>query len=136
VLSSSKHGFYFPLVPVLRLSKHEDLPLRGEEILFEAWVYMLRCSDGLYYVGSTRSSLEARVAEQNGGTFGGFTSSRRPIVLVWSQPFARILDAIAAERQLKGWSRAKKEALIRGDYEMLPALSRGGRANAGRPSTE
>ena len=99
--------------------------------MFEAWVYMLRCSDGHYYVGSTRSSLEARLAEHNSGIYGGYTSSRRPVVLVWSQPFVSILDAIAAERQIKGWSRAKKEALIRNDFEALRALSRGGRAPGG-----
>ena len=75
-----------------------------------AFVYMLRCSDGRYYVGSTRAGLERRVSEHNAGTYGGFTKSRRPIELVYSQEFDRVTDAIAAERQLKGWSRAKKEA--------------------------
>ena len=84
-----------------------------------AFVYTLRCSDGSYYVGSTRSSLEARVAEHNAGTFRGYTWSRRPVELVFHESFERITDAIAAERQLKGWSRAKKEALINGDTAVL-----------------
>lgn len=80
-----------------------------------AFVYTLRCSDGSYHVGSTRSSLEARVAEHNAGTFRGYTWSRRPVVFVFHESSERITDAIAAGRQLKGWSRAKKEALINGD---------------------
>jgi putative endonuclease len=84
-----------------------------------AFVYILRCSDGGYYVGSTRSSLEARVAEHNAGTFRGYTWSRRPVELVFHESFEKITDAIAAERQLKGWSRAKKEALINGNTAVL-----------------
>jgi putative endonuclease len=84
-----------------------------------AHVYMLRCADGRYYVGSARLGLERRLSEHNHGTFGGYTSKRLPVELVWSQHFLDITDAIAVERQIKGWSRAKKEALIRGDYEAL-----------------
>ncbi len=69
--------------------------------------------------------MEARVAERNAGTFGGYTERRRPVVLLFHQEFARIEDAIAAERQIKGWTRAKKEALIRGDYAALQVLARG-----------
>ena len=87
------------------------------------FVYMLRCSDGRYYVGSTRASLEQRIAQHNAGSFGGFTAKRRPVQLVWHQEFQRITDAIEVERQLKGWTRVKKEALIRGDYDLLPELS-------------
>ena len=88
-----------------------------------AFVYILRCADGSYYVGTTRTDLERRVAEHNAGTFGGYTKHRRPVKLVFHQHFERITDAIAAERQLKGWSRAKKEALMRGDFAALKALS-------------
>ncbi len=88
------------------------------------FVYMLQCADGRYYVGSTRTALERRVAEHNAGTFGGFTKSRRPVKLVFSQEFQQITDAISAERQLKGWGRAKKEALIRGDFESLRVLAK------------
>src|SRR5689334_23824631 len=74
-----------------------------------AWLYILRCSDGSYYVGTTRSSLELRIAQHNAGTFGGYTNSRRPVELVFSEWFDRITDAIENERKLKGWSRAKKK---------------------------
>jgi putative endonuclease len=90
-----------------------------------AFVYMLRCSDGSYYVGSTSSpTLDKRIAEHQSGAFLGYTFSRRPVELVWSDQFDRITDAIAAERQLKGWTRAKKEALISGDWRRISALSR------------
>ena len=89
-----------------------------------AFVYVLKCADGHYYVGTSRDSLDRRVAEHNAGTFGGYTKRRRSVELVYSQHFDRITDAIAAERQLKGWTRAKKEALIAGDYELLKRLSR------------
>lgn len=96
-----------------------------------AFVYILRCSDGSYYVGSTRDSLETRVAKHNDGFYGGYTVGRRPVQLIWSQDFDRITDAIAAERQLKGWSRAKKEALIAGNPELLRVLAkRGAKARA------
>jgi predicted GIY-YIG superfamily endonuclease len=69
---------------------------------------MLRCADGSYYVGSARNSdLGRRVAEHQAGAYRGYTSTRRPVHLVWSEYFDRITDAIAAERKIKGWSRAK-----------------------------
>lgn len=89
-----------------------------------AYVYILRCADGRYYTGSTRGSLETRLAEHNNGVYGGYTKSRRPVALVYSEAFDRITDAIAAERKLKGWSRTKKEALIRGDIAALRVASR------------
>ena len=88
-----------------------------------AYLYILRCADGSYYVGTTRASLEARVAQHDASTFDGYTARRRPLALVFQQHFDRITDAIAAERQVKGWRRAKKEALIRGEWEALRALS-------------
>lgn len=88
-----------------------------------AFVYILRCADGSYYVGSTRKSLEERVAEHNSGLLRGYTRSRRPVTLVWSQDFDRITDAIAMERRLKGWRRDKKEALIRGKFDALSTLA-------------
>ena len=88
-----------------------------------AYVYILRCADGSYYVGTTRTSLERRVSEHITGIYGGFTSSRRPVQLVYQQVFDRITDAIAAERQLKGWSRSKKEALIFGDWQRIRELA-------------
>jgi putative endonuclease len=91
-----------------------------------AFLYILRCADDSYYVGSTRGTLENRVAEHNAGHFGGFTASRRPVTLAFQQEFAQITDAIAAERQIKGWRRAKKEALIRGEFDLLRQLAKRG----------
>ena len=96
-----------------------------------AYLHILRCSDGSYYVGTTISSLETRVAEHQAGRYSGYTASRRPVVLMFDQHFDRLDDAAAAERQVKGWRREKKEALIRGDYGALPLLARRG---AVRPS--
>jgi predicted GIY-YIG superfamily endonuclease len=89
-----------------------------------AWLYILRCADGTYYVGSTRATLEQRVSQHQIGLFDGYTARRRPVVLVFSEPFQRITDAIAAEQQVKGWRRAKKEALIAGRFDLLPELSK------------
>jgi putative endonuclease len=101
--------------------------------LFEsgAYLYILLCADGSYYVGTTVSGLERRIAEHQSGAFGGYTSTRRPVALVYNQYFERLDDAARAERQVKGWRRDKKEALIRGDFALLPALSgRGVKAGA------
>jgi putative endonuclease len=92
--------------------------------MFCAFAYIVRCRDGSYYAGSARGDLEKRTAEHNAGTYGGYTSRRRPVDLVWSCEFQQITDAISAERQIKGWSRAKKEALIRGDENALVLLAR------------
>src|SRR5215207_1057637 len=96
-----------------------------------AFVYILRCADDSYYVGSaTGEDLTKRIAEHQTGAYPGYTSTRRPVRLIWSEHFDRITDAIAVERQLKGWSRAKKEALIRGNWEQLKLLSK---RRAGQP---
>jgi putative endonuclease len=89
-----------------------------------AWLYILLCADGSYYVGTTQDSLDHRFAQHQAGTFGGYTARRRPVTLVYHQQFRRITDAIEAERQVKGWRREKKEALIHGDLQLLTALSR------------
>ena len=94
-----------------------------------AWVYILKCSDRSYYVGCT-TNLGQRLNQHGDGTFGGYTSARRPVQMVWSNEFQDINDATSFERREKRWSRAKKEALIRGDYGSLPALS----ARGFRPS--
>lgn len=86
-------------------------------------IYILKCADGSYYVGLTKKPAEERVGEHNSGLIKGYTSSRLPVELVAVEVFDRLDQAIPRERQIKGWSRAKKEALIRGDYEGLPELS-------------
>jgi putative endonuclease len=99
-----------------------------------AFAYIVRCADGSYDVGSTRASLEDRVAEHNAGKFDGYTALRRPVSLAWSEEFSMIADAIAVERQIKGWSRAKKTALIAGQSSQLKDLAkrRAGRSHPSR----
>jgi putative endonuclease len=66
-----------------------------------AFLYILRSADGSYYIGITRTALEIRVAQHDAGTFGGYTATRLPVTLVFSQWFDRIIDAIENERELK-----------------------------------
>jgi len=86
------------------------------------WAYMLRCADGSYYVGHT-DDLDARFGAHQSGLIEGYTQDRRPVSLAWSQDFPDRDQAFAAERQIKGWSRAKKEALIRGDWAAIRRLA-------------
>ncbi len=96
-----------------------------------AFVYMLRCSDDSFYIGSaTGDDLSRRIEEHNAGKHFGYTWSRRPVRLVWSEHFPQIADAIAAERQIKGWSRAKKLALAKGEWERVQKLAK---RRAGEP---
>jgi putative endonuclease len=88
-----------------------------------AFLYILRCADGSFYIGITRTALELRVAQHDAGALGGYTATRRPVTLVYSQWFERITDAIENERKLKKWTRAKKEAFIRGDFAALRQLA-------------
>jgi len=88
----------------------------------QSWVYILKCSDRSYYTGCT-TNLEQRIQEHNFKKYDNYTSTRLPVELVYSQQFTNIDDAIAAERQVKGWSRRKKEALINGDFDLLHSLA-------------
>jgi putative endonuclease len=97
-----------------------------------AYLYILRCADGSYYTGTTRNELESRIAEHNAGHFAGYTAKRRPVRLVFTQHFDVITDAIAAERQLKGWSRPKKEALIAGNWSQVKFLAQRRRPHPSR----
>lgn len=87
------------------------------------YVYILECSDSSYYIGVT-NNLERRISEHNLGEGGQYTKRRRPVSLVYSSDFLDPLSAIEAEKQLKGWTKAKKKALIQNDIELLKALSR------------
>jgi putative endonuclease len=101
-----------------------------------AWVYMLRCSDNSFYVGSHRGEdVGVRVEQHQAGEGGDYTSRRWPVRLVWAENFVWITDAIACERQIKGWSKAKKEALIASNWAAISALAkrRGGRVRPSRP---
>ena len=87
-----------------------------------AWVYILRCNDGSYYVGST-INLERRLWEHNEGVGAAYTRHRRPVELLWSADFARVDQAFAFEKQVQGWSRRKREALMDGRFGDLGWLS-------------
>jgi putative endonuclease len=85
--------------------------------------YMLRCSDGSYYVGSSRN-LDHRMMQHATGRGAAYTSTRMPVELVWFEEFHRIDEAYAREKQVQGWSRAKREALIEGRIADLEALAK------------
>ena len=94
-----------------------------------SWVYIVECADQSYYVGCT-TTLEKRIAQHNAGNFDGYTAARRPVKLLWSQEFGDMRYAIEAERSLKNWTRAKKEALMHGDFALLRDLSRSSKTKA------
>jgi predicted GIY-YIG superfamily endonuclease len=85
-------------------------------------VYLLRCSDGSYYCGQT-DNIEVRMQQHYSGEIG-YTSTRKPVQLVWQGEFETREGAIAFEQQVKGWSRAKKEALIAGDWQRIRELAK------------
>ena len=90
-----------------------------------ASIYILLCADGSYYTGVTQRDVEERVSEHALGLIpGAYTASRRPVRLVYAEAYERVDEAIATERRIKGWSRAKKEAYIRGDFAALVALAK------------
>jgi putative endonuclease len=144
-LSAKRHR-----APDLRLLRMRNLgcgdaernPLSRNNVACHPWpmgafVYILRCADGSYYVGSTRdTSVERRVSEHTMGMNpASYTFRRRPVTLVFSEEFQQITDAIAAERRIKGWTRAKKEALIRGDWARVSQLAKRSSARA-KPNSE
>jgi len=86
------------------------------------FVYLLRCADGAYYCGQT-DDIDARMQQHDAGKIG-FTSTRKPVELVWQGEFETRVAAIAFEQRIKGWSRAKKEALIAGDWCRVSELAR------------
>ena len=87
------------------------------------YVYILKCSDGSYYTGHT-DNIEQRIDEHYCGETPCYTQSRRPFEVVYVAEFTERYEAIQAERQIKKWSRKKKEALIRGDWDGLQKLSK------------
>lgn len=86
-------------------------------------VYILLCADGSFYTGSS-PVFERRVAEHQAGEGGTWTAKRVPVRLVFSEEIPTLREAFEAERQIKGWRRAKKMALIEGKFELLPDLAR------------
>ena len=87
------------------------------------FVYILKCSNNSYYVGSA-IDLELRLQQHQTGFFKGYTETRRPVELLWWTELPTDDKAFICERQLKGWSRAKKEALLRSDWAKVRELSR------------
>ena len=87
------------------------------------YMYILRCSNDQYYVGSTQD-LDKRLAEYQCGEGALFTKKHLPVELVYYEQFQRIVDAFQREHQIKGWNREKKEALINNRPELLPELSK------------
>jgi predicted GIY-YIG superfamily endonuclease len=88
------------------------------------WTYMLHCRGGYFYVGHT-DDLERRMDQHARSTIPGFVRDHWPAELVWSAEFPTRCEALAMERRLKGWSRAKKLALIRGDWDRISDLAKG-----------
>lgn len=88
------------------------------------YVYILKCYDKSYYTGFT-NDIDRRFAEHEQGINPeSYTFKRRPVELVFWQEFASVNDAIAFEKQVKKWSRKKKEALINSEWKKLPALAK------------
>ena len=87
------------------------------------WAYILHCRGGKFYAGHT-DNLEKRIGEHQSGIVEGFTRDHLPVKLVWTQEFPTRYEALRAERQIKGWSRAKKMALIRGDWDLVSKLAK------------
>jgi putative endonuclease len=98
-----------------------------------AHVYIVRCSDGSYYTGST-VNLSYRIAQHNAGEGAAFTRERRPVELVWCAEFERIADAFGWEKRIQGWNRAKKQLLIDGRYDELRGWS--ARARRAKPTDD
>jgi putative endonuclease len=88
-----------------------------------AWMYILQCSDDSYYVGSTKN-LELRFSQHQSGKGPKYTSGRLPVQLVCCEEYDRVSDAFYREKQVQGWTRRKREALINGDLELLPVLAK------------
>lgn len=86
------------------------------------YCYILECADGSYYTGSTKY-LEKRLQQHQNGAGANHTKKRLPVKLVYVELFDRIDKAFYREKQIQGWSRAKKEALINGEFNTLPELS-------------
>jgi len=89
----------------------------------DGWMYILECCDGGYYVGST-IDLPRRLEQHQSGQGANYTRKRLPVKLVYCEFYDLISKAYQRERQIHGWTRKKKEALIKGEHHSLPALSR------------
>ncbi len=89
------------------------------------YMYILECSDGSFYVGST-VDLERRLAQHQIGEGAKYTARRRPVELRYCEQYDRVDEAFAREKQVQGWGREKRLALIEGRFDELPGLSSSG----------
>ena len=118
------HHAHFEFTSILPALWAQIIQMMYNESMGSYFVYMLRCSDDSFYIGLT-SDLPKRISEHELGVLvNAYTHSRRPVHLVWAQEFPTHEEAFAFERQIKGWSRAKKKALIRGDWEEIHRIVR------------
>jgi predicted GIY-YIG superfamily endonuclease len=115
------HFLFSNATAALSLSKREGN--RSTILIMEYWVYILKCADGSYYTGST-SDLDLRIRQHMLGIVASYTKSRLPVELVYAASCDSRIQAKTWEKQIKGWSRAKKEALIRGDFDALVGSSK------------
>ena len=91
---------------------------------YNFYVYMLGCADGHYYIGVT-DDLEKRLWQNETVFFPKcYTATRRPLQLLYAEHYTHIEQAKAREQQLKGWTRAKKEALMQQDWTTLKTLAK------------
>ncbi|MBR6804818.1 MAG: GIY-YIG nuclease family protein [Paludibacteraceae bacterium] len=88
-----------------------------------SYMYILKCSDGTYYTGSTKD-LRLRMLQHQNGEGANYTHKRLPVELVYFEEFSRIDDAYYREKEIQGWSRKKKEALIEQNFERLHELAK------------
>ena len=117
-----------------RLRQRKNYPLvervetRGKiisnDIEMSGYMYILLCDDGSYYTGST-TDLELRLEQHFNGEGANHTRKHKPVKLLYFEEFDRIDEAYYREKQVQGWCRRKKEALINGQYDLLPELSKG-----------
>jgi putative endonuclease len=91
--------------------------------LSKVFIYILECADGTFYTGSTKD-LEKRISQHNNGTGANYTKTRLPVDLVYYEEYTRIDEAFNREKQIQGWSRKKKLALIEGNPQLLPKLAK------------
>ncbi len=95
----------------------------------KGWVYILKCSDGTYYTGSTRN-LKRRLFDHNSGNGANYTKDRLPVELVYIEFHARVDHAFEREKQIQRWSRKKKEALIEGGKKNIKTATKESNKNS------
>ena len=106
----------------LRKARRATQPPYGTRVCM-AWMYILECCDNSYYVGSTKD-LKRRLSQHQEGTGSNYTYKRLPLKLVYCEEYDRVDEAFYREKQVQGWTRCKREALINGTPELLPALAK------------